>query len=235
MTKSWTSLVHLLLGVLLLIGGSVSVAEGSRTSRSTILISDIDDTLKISHVLNTAESVGSAGKVGNHFLGMAGLFRHADIPTYYVSNAPESLMGASHELFLMYNDFPAGEMHLRKSLSDENHKVETLIEIIDRTKPERVILVGDNGEQDPAIYQLIQSRYPEIQFQIYIHWVYDSQGKSDRGAPLPAGQRGFVTALDLGLQWVQTGDLSANDLQSFELTLLNQRPELKKLLLKRCR
>ena len=49
----------------------------------------------------------------------------------YLSNAPETIAGiellkVSHETFLRSNDFPKGELFLRKSLSDQNHKIDSI-------------------------------------------------------------------------------------------------------------
>ena len=47
---------------------------GSYAQAQTVLVSDIDDTLKISHVLDWADAAGNLVQMGNHFLGMSQVY-----------------------------------------------------------------------------------------------------------------------------------------------------------------
>lgn len=174
---------------------------------ANLVISDIDDTIKISHVLSTVDSALNANKWENQFLGMAALYRALAIARpgdkfFYVSNAPEFLMGNNHRLFLQYHSFPAGQMLLRQSLFDNSFKITTLRKLIKQWTPNEVILIGDNGEEDAKIYDQVRKDHPAVKFMIYIHQPYSTKNKDEKGAALQANQIGFVTSVDLATEWV---------------------------------
>src|SRR5687767_9314818 len=120
-----------------------------QVSAKVLVISDIDDTLKIAHVLDLYSKVDNSIAYDNHFLGMDHVFRamHATgkVDFAFVSNAPSWVMGVPHGLFLSYNQYPEGPAYLRPySASAATHKVNTISKILEREKPEMVILIGDN-------------------------------------------------------------------------------------------
>lgn len=182
-------------------------------SAANLVISDIDDTIKVSHVLSKVDSAFNANKWENQFLGMASLYRalainRPDDKFFYVSNAPEFLMGNNHRLFLEYHSFPPGQILLRQSLFDGSFKLNALRKLIKQWAPKEVILIGDNGEEDAKIYDQIRKEHPGPQFLIYIHQPYSTKNKDEKGAALLAGQIGFVTSVDLAKEWLQNRALN---------------------------
>ena len=184
----------------------VSLASINLAMARTLFVSDIDDTIKVSHVLDKSDAVLNALKIRNQFTGMSQfyqMYRNVD-PTaifVYVSSAPEIIMDRSHRVFLRYNKFPPGELFLRKSLQDTQFKLRTIRKLIQTHNPERLILVGDNGEHDPAIYARIHAEYPTIPTFTFIHQLYSVHSKSERGSRLEADQIPFVTAVDLSMRF----------------------------------
>lgn len=194
-------------------------------SAKTLFVSDIDDTIKISYVLDTSDKIKNAVKIQNQFYGMAHLYRayQASDPTAqfaYLSAAPRSLMKKPHELFLGIHQFAKGELLLREHLSDHNFKINSIRKLIETHKPEKVILVGDNGERDPMIYAQAQAEYPSIPIHIYIHQAYSFRNHRETGVePLP-NQIQFVTAIEIARSFLLKGFLTQAAFSNLSLAIV---------------
>jgi phosphatidate phosphatase APP1 len=158
------------------------------------VISDIDDTVKISHVTNKKSLL-------NHtfFLdfaaapGMASLYAEwADqgVEFHYVSSSPWQLYSPLQE-FLAAAGFPDSALNLKAvrfrdaSLMDLFKKgTETkpvVIEEILTAYPSRYfVLVGDSGEQDPEVYAALLRKYSQQILKIYIRNVSGETANNDR-------------------------------------------------------
>lgn len=143
----------------------------------TLLVSDIDDTLKVSHIKSFTDSLASAFKTGPAFRGMADLYNllatNSEISIVYVTNAPKSVMEKSHTQFIAVNAFPKKEIYFFTGGDKENHKFNTISGLLKDNVYDSVILIGDNGEKDPISYHKIKEAFPLIHFQTFIHAVYD--------------------------------------------------------------
>lgn len=198
----------------------VALLGFSQVQAKMILISDIDDTLKNSHVLDKSESLLNAGRTQNLLMGMNVAY-HAvkrgepDIGFYYVSNAPRSLMENKHRKFLSSHQFPSGNLRLRPNIFQDDFKLTEIRKILQTEAPSKVILVGDNGERDAAIYAQIEKEYPHLEFATFIHQPYSRLDPEDRGGGLEPGQTGFITSLDLILHLRQLGVVTGADAMSF--------------------
>ncbi len=186
----------------------------------TVLISDIDDSIKNSHVLSTTDALFNAGKTQNLVLGMNALYQavsHAesDMKFYYVTNAPKSFMQKNHRNFLARNEFPPGSLRLRESLFQSDFKVTEIRKILKAEKPEFAILVGDNGEKDVYVYEQIVKEFPNTSFLTYIRIAYSGWSDDEEGVAIRPGQTGFVSALDLMLQLRHEGFVAPADAASF--------------------
>ncbi len=161
-------------------------------SRGVSVITDIDDTIKISNVLDKKELLR------NTFLrpyravpGMARLFavwQARGAVFHYVTASPwqiyESLAG-----FTADNGFPEGVFHMRSfgfpfnftSLLDpaDTVKIPHITTLMERFPRHRFILVGDSGERDPEIYGEIARRFPGRVMAVYIRNV----GNEEAGSP----------------------------------------------------
>jgi phosphatidate phosphatase APP1 len=137
------------------------------------VISDIDDTIKISVVTDKRELLA------NTFLrefrdvpGMArayGRWAEAGAAFHYVSSSPWQLFPVL-STFMARREFPLGAFHLRSFrpkdqtffnlfAATEDSKIPT-IESILRAYPDRkFVLVGDSGEKDPEVYGTIARRH----------------------------------------------------------------------------
>ncbi len=138
------------------------------------VVSDIDDTIKITQVTD------HKALVRNTFFreyevvpGMADLYRRLasdGAQFHYLSNSPWQLHGPLSGFFEAQG-FPRGTYHMRpfrlkdssfvKFLgSPETHKRATLERLFERFEQRRFILVGDTGERDPEVYGDFARRFP---------------------------------------------------------------------------
>jgi hypothetical protein len=174
----------------------------------TLVISDIDDTIKDSEVLHKIKAVAKAFQTDRPFKGMSELYslmdeefreQNEEAHFYYVSNAPDDILGVTHNLFIVRNGFPNGEVVLREKLSEQNHKMKTIEALLQFHRPDRVILIGDNGERDPEIYHTAVNtlfvRYGVKESHQYIRMAYP---KYDDGKPTFKDQTVFTAGGEIG-------------------------------------
>lgn len=182
------------------------------------VISDIDDTVKISQVRD------KASLLRNTFLrpfqaipGMPGLFRKwaaAGADFHYVSSSPWQLYPPLADFFEQAG-LPAGSVHLKTvRFMDQSlfalfedpmqYKIGQIETILARYPRRCFILVGDSGERDPEIYAEMGRRYPAQVRRILIRAVAEDVGDLARWRAAFRGlPEGFATvfkhpAEDLG-------------------------------------
>ena len=138
------------------------------------IVSDIDDTIKVSNVLDKGELMR------NTFLrefravdGMAVAYRgwsQAGAAFHYVSGSPWQLYPALAK-FADDADFPQGSYHLRTFRlqdgssnellgSPKDYKLRTIEPILQAFPRRKFVFVGDSGEQDPEVYGELARRHP---------------------------------------------------------------------------
>jgi len=158
------------------------------------IISDIDDTVKISNVTDKRSLLEYT------FLrdftaapGMADLYKEWQrdgLSLHFVSSSPWQLYSPLVE-FLDADGFPPAALNLKavrfrdETLFDLFKKgTETkpaAIETILNTYPDRkFVLVGDSGEQDPEVYAGLILKYPDRILAIYIRNVTGESADNDR-------------------------------------------------------
>lgn len=158
------------------------------------LISDIDDTIKISQVTDRK------ALLANTFLrrfravpGMAELYRHAarrGAAFHYVSGSPWQLYLPLVE-FCRAEGFPPGPFHLKYFRptdstvlsvlsSQEKTKHRAIGSVIAAFPKRRFVLVGDSGEQDPEIYGKVAREHPGKVVGIFIRNVTGESADSRR-------------------------------------------------------
>lgn len=198
----------------------------------TLVISDIDDTIKESKVLSLPGKLEEALDTDSFWL-MPQLYRSINADQFfYVSAAPYELMHLSHERFLEKNEFPAGELILPKLNQIRDFKIRTISALLRQHRPSFVILIGDNGEKDPAIYKYLVDNFKDqgVQFLTFIRMNYDSRVQ---GSPLEEGQIPFVSAAEIFLALyhlqLRQPKLSLVKTESFQGLMLSalRRPGLK--------
>lgn len=144
-------------------------------SEGLSVISDIDDTVKVTDVGNRRELL--ANTLFREFRavpGMPEVYREwaaAGAAFHYVSSSPWQL-AACLDGFFASSGIPAGSMHLTLfRLKDstplgrlgarKRSKRRAIEQILEDFPRRRFLLVGDSGERDPEVYAAVARRHPE--------------------------------------------------------------------------
>lgn len=151
--------------------------------RGYSIISDIDDTVKISNVLNKDDLMKNTfTRKFEPVDGMAKLYKIFEkngCAFHYVSGSPWQLY-PSIGVFIIDELFPAGSAHLKYFrikdrsvikfiLADQlAYKLNIIKTIFDRFPKRQFILIGDSGEKDPEIYAELAAQYKDRVKYIFI-------------------------------------------------------------------
>lgn len=171
------------------------------------VISDIDDTLKITEITE-----GEAVVMMNTFFKpfqpvpqMQALFKTFDDDTafHYVSGGPWQMFEPLSEfLFSEQVGFPRGSVHMKNvrlhllegetygdfyrliklgSLASEQQKIRQISELFSHFPQREFTLIGDSGEHDPEVFAHIREQFPgQVKTIIIRDVVNDSKHKPDR-------------------------------------------------------
>jgi hypothetical protein len=189
--------------------------------RGVSVISDIDDTVKVSHV--TDQRLLLASTFFNPFEavpGMPELYRQlaaGGASLHFVSLSPWQLYEPLRE-FMDAAGFPWATLSLKAVRFRDatllnlfkkgtETKPEQIVPLLERYPGRRFILIGDSGEQDPEVYGEIARRYPQRIQRILIRSLDDATRDATR----------YLTAFDQlpPGKWQlfsDPGELSADDL-----------------------
>ena len=167
--------------------GSVYIPHSTQVA----YISDIDDTFLISHtsklrrrlfvlLTRNERSRKAFDGVINHYrlLAMSGTENGADgNPFFYVSSSEWNLYNFLLE-FISFNKLPKGVFLLgqMKKLKDfwrsgqNNHstKFVRIVRILETYPSQRFVLLGDDSQQDPMIYESITDHFPDRILAVYL-------------------------------------------------------------------
>lgn len=154
------------------------------------IVSDIDDTVVRTDVLNRRRMVLTLARTNAHtrlpFAGVAELYRAfvagpsgADgNPIFYVSSSPWNLY-TPLAAFLRLNGIPEGPMFLKdwgpQTLFHRDHGVHkhaAIREVLMAYPQLPFVLLGDSGEQDPEIYAEVVHEFPTRIAAVYIRNVH---------------------------------------------------------------
>ena len=151
--------------------------------RGVSVISDIDDTIKLSEVHDKKKLIKNT--FFRPYLAIPGMaqtyrkwYRQHKVQIHYVTSSPWQLYVPLRK-FMENNKFPPGSFHMKffrikdrsffnvfsKSL---NYKVRSISRIIQQYPLRTFILVGDSGEKDLQVYSKIAHKYPGRINVIYI-------------------------------------------------------------------
>lgn len=202
-------------------------------SAQTVLISDIDDTIKITGVKNI-RLVAYAGRdveffrlsdLYNYFICKGkpvsclsskgkGVFNKNII---YVTGAPGFIRRLGQN-FLEDNAYPYPQNTLWKDISQStlDFKKEIIEKyILSRSPHNKYILIGDNGEYDPQVYKYLKEKYPKRILATFIHMIYLPEGEKHRLLP---GQKAYLTSVDLAVHFYNMKKIDGDKLKR----LINQ-------------
>lgn len=145
------------------------------------LISDIDDTIKITDIPAGKDTV-LRNTFCREFKSLPEMAKSysdlVDVPVHYVSGGPQQMFGPLYDFLIVEpGGFPEGTFHLNffphNILSADtirlavggftstfDHKVNEITKIMKKFPRRQFILVGDSGEVDPEVYKRIRSERP---------------------------------------------------------------------------
>jgi len=178
-------------------GGTVHLVP----RRGISVVSDIDDTVKLSEVADRRALLDSTFfQDFRAARGMAAKYREwasRGAAFHFVSSSPWQLYVPLRE-FLHAAGFPPAVLELKSV----RFKDETLLDLFkpgSETKPRQIepilarfperrfVLVGDSGEHDPEVYSALYRAHPEQVARIYIRNVSDARPDDARFGALFAG------------------------------------------------
>ena len=147
------------------------------------VISDIDDTVKISHVLEKKRLLRHTFL--EEFKAVPGMSRlyqswkeQHNASFHFVSSSPWQLYEEIAS-FLAREGFPAASFHLKSiRLKDRTllslfadpmaSKLSKISSIMETYPQRRFVLVGDTGERDPEVYGELCRRYPDRVVRVFL-------------------------------------------------------------------
>ncbi len=165
------------------------------------VISDIDDTIKDSNVLDVTQLVlNTFFRAFQPVSGMPALYQtwsHLGACFHYVTGSPWQLYTPLARFFDEMG-FPRGSFHMKRvawdfrtiaSLITQNNEVtkkEAIIPLLKRFRSRSFILVGDTTEEDASIYAGLYAEYADRIKKIYIHDVGNEEKRDQAAADLAA-------------------------------------------------
>jgi len=203
-------------------------AASAQAGQPFVVVSDIDDTVKIINVHDKPEAAWNGLFSKKMFLGMAELYRgwvaNSDASRdklVFLSGSPTFLRKRLTKV-LGETGFPSARLILKNWFGGGNtktYKLQAMNELAQQL-PESFVMVGDDTEYDPAVYtEFAKSQAPGKSLPIYIRQI--------RGVELPSGAQPFNTAFDIAFAEVEAGRLSVSDAIAVgERILTAQKPEL---------
>ena len=155
-----------------------------------IIVSDIDDTILISHSTQTVRKLKlmlfKNALTRLPFKGIAAFYQalekgkktNSAYPFFYVSSSEWNLYDLL-ENFFDHNNIPRGAFMLRKMESsiykfwksgqgNHEHKYDKIKFLLEFYEKQQFILIGDSGQKDPEIYERLAHEFPGRIETIYI-------------------------------------------------------------------
>jgi phosphatidate phosphatase APP1 len=163
-----------------------------RQGQQRIFVSDIDDTVLISHSTQTFKKLRlmlfKNALTRHPFPGVPAFYRALSIgknsgrnPFFYVSSSEWNLYDLLEDFF-HFNRIPKGVFMLRKlnhsiyefwksGKGSHEHKYEKISFLINFYKNQKFVLIGDSGQKDPLIYRRLALNFPGRIETIYIRQI----------------------------------------------------------------
>lgn len=220
-------------------------------ARQILLVSDLDDTIKITHVGSTGSMVANEFWHRLTFLGMQDLYselmnhnkaEQAKDPMkfVYLSAFPDLLLSRVRHFITETNKFPGGDFIARstgKIVKGENpfdFKSEELEELGHNNPEADFLLIGDDTEFDPEVYDGFQKKFGESRvLGIYIHQINRQRKDHGTDRKLPETVEPnkpitpYLTAFEVALKEVENSRLSPEQAVRIGRGIIDQnRPDL---------
>jgi phosphatidate phosphatase APP1 len=191
------------------------------TFAKTLVISDIDDTIKVTNVLSKTMVIFNGLFSRKSFSGMSELYQElniADTSIFYVSGSPTYIRGIV-ENFLEYNNFPQKNNLILKdgSIPTYDYKLKEIRALILKNKPDKIILLGDDTEVDPEVYDTIFQENQTSVEGIYIRAI------RNRKLPNNTLIKNFFSSVEVAALELLKGNVNVNGLNKVASSFLAQK------------
>ncbi len=153
-------------------------------------ISDIDDTVLVSHSATTGKKLWAMltknprsrktfADVVNYYQSLSNAHTETTLPNpfFYVSSSEWNLYDYLNEFF-KFNQLPKGAFLLNEikkwyqllktGKTKHQGKLTRVVRVLKAFPAQQFVLLGDNSQSDPDIYRLIADKYPNQILAIYI-------------------------------------------------------------------
>jgi phosphatidate phosphatase APP1 len=136
------------------------------------IISDLDDTLKITNAGNLVPASYNGVFTKKMFSGTRSFLLGTELSRdqFFVLSASPHILYKKVEGLLRDNNLKVDQIFLRKNIKEEKfkYKVRTIKGILETHPDDDFVLIGDDVDKDPEVYQEILKLYPSRIKAIYI-------------------------------------------------------------------
>lgn len=194
-------------------------------SYDTIVISDLDDTIKRTNVDSSGRAIYNAVFTQKVFPGMNDLFDTMDTYTsglYVLSNSPNMFRFNIFKL-LNKHSINAVEVSTRRLVRDRDgfhYKYNFVVSKI-KELDTKVVLLGDDVGEDPEVYEKVMADYPDKVAAIYIHKVNNRE--------IPSGVTPYISVFDIAVKEYQAQRMNLNQAMALGQSVFSDY-EIKKIL-----
>lgn len=191
----------------------------SLSAQATVsIISDLDDTIKITNAADIKEATINGFFTASIYSGMDVFLQESEKfepkVLHVVSAAPTFLKPRVKSILHKYQ-IPFHSVTVRNVLKEnvEVYKLRVIRELINASS-DNFILLGDDVDHDPQIYDEIKKAFPDRISGVYIHVV--------KGKELPSTSTAYFTTFDLALKERLAGRLSYESVAKVAEKILSQ-------------
>lgn len=178
----------------------LSVVLSFNLTAATVMVSDLDDTIKITNSGDPAEAARRAVLSDDVFIGMPEFLKAASayVDEVHVLSASPTLLKPKIEATFKRRGIEVNSIILKNPLARQStleYKVAAVKKLMEKNSGDDFILVGDDVDKDPEVYAEIHKQFPNRVLGIYIHAI------RNREVAAPAVK--YWTAYDLFLREYQ--------------------------------
>jgi hypothetical protein len=206
----------------ILIALSTGPSWAGEKKQAFLLVTDVDDTIKITNMPNKLAALKNAIFTLKAFTGMSELYREMIVEdNFYVLSGGPGLWRPRIKSLLNKRNFPKPErIQMRNIFKEKTHefKVRALSVLIEETQTP-LILVGDDTEVDPQIFTEVSRLYPGFVLAIYI--------RQNLRKELPETVIPITTALDMSLAEHRAGRLTEEQVITVGKSILEEKKDVR--------
>jgi phosphatidate phosphatase APP1 len=173
-----------------------------------VIVSDLDDTLKVTQVQSSRRAVWNGVFTRKVFAGVPELLNNMQEyvgKTYVLTASPNQIRFNIKRLFKKFN-LKIDHLYTRSVFRDRDgfeYKFNRVEKVLEENPSAQLILMGDNTDEDDEVYQAIQKKYPSRIAAIYMHKVKDEVMKP--------GQQIWISVFDIANYELAAGRMTVSE------------------------